>query len=63
MTLGGGTLPGTPVTFTFGGTYAGRNVPLMTIVAGTSPLGGGGSYAITLTTAGVGYISDSVFIT
>ena len=63
VTLGGGTLPGTPVTFTFGGTYAGRNVALMTIVAGTTPLGGGGSYNIALTTPGVGYISDSVFIT
>ncbi len=63
IALGGGTMPGTPVTITFQGNLAGRNVALMTVVAGTSPLSGGGSYSIALTTAGVGYISDSVFIT
>lgn len=63
VTCGGGGLPGTPVTITFTGNLAGRNVSLMT--ADGSGLTGGSSptAAIALTTAGVGYISDSVFIT
>lgn len=52
VTVAGGDLPGDPVTITFGGVYAGTDVPLMTVAAGTSPLSGGGSYAVALTTAG-----------
>jgi len=63
VTCGGGALPGTPVTITFTGNLAGRNVSLMTadgagLTGGSTP-----TAAIALTTAGVGYISDSVFIT
>jgi hypothetical protein len=48
----GGDLPDDPIVITFGGVYAGTDVPLITVAAGTSPLTGGGSYAVTLTTAG-----------
>jgi hypothetical protein len=51
----GGNLPTTPVVLTFSGTaFAGSSVPLMTVVAGTSPLSGGGSYGIVQTTPGTG---------
>jgi hypothetical protein len=51
----GGALPGTPVTLTYSGSaWAGSSVPLMTVLAGTSPLSGGGSYGIVQTTPGTG---------
>lgn len=51
VTCGGGALPGTPVTITFGGSLAGTDVPLATT---TSSLTGGSSPTVTiaLTTAG-----------
>lgn len=50
VTLGGGALPGTPVTVTFGGQYASSNVPMLVI--NSASLTGGGSYAVTQTTPG-----------
>lgn len=52
VTCGGGALPGTPVTITFGGRYAGRSMPLMTadgggLTGGTTP-----DAAVALTTQG-----------
>lgn len=52
VTTGGGTLPGTPVTVTFGGGFAGENVPQMTsdgalLTGGTTP-----AVAVTTTTSG-----------
>lgn len=63
VSCGGGALPGTPVTITFQGNLAGRNVSLIT--RGTNSLTGGTTpdASVALTTPGVGYISDSVFIT
>lgn len=53
ITAGGGALPSTPVTITFGGDLAGTNVPQMTASAsftgGTSP-----AVAVTTTTPGAG---------
>lgn len=54
VVLGGGNLPSTPVTITFAQNYAGFDVPLITVQAGTSPLTGGGSYGVVQTTAGAG---------
>lgn len=52
VTLGGGALPGTPVTITFGGKYASLDVPLISIddalLTGSTP-----AYTPTETTAGV----------
>ena len=62
VVLGGGALPGTPVTITFAQNYAGFDVPLMTVQAGTSPLTGGGSYGVVQTTAGAGG-PDAIFNT
>lgn len=50
ITVGGGAFPGTPLTFTFGGVYAGTNVPTITV---TDAVTGGGSIAMAQTTAGV----------
>lgn len=50
ITVGGGAFPGTPLTFTFSGSFAGTNVPLITV---TSSVTGGGSIAMSETTAGV----------
>lgn len=52
VVCGGGALPGTPVTITFGGRYAGRNMPLITadgssLTGGTTP-----AAAVALTTQG-----------
>lgn len=51
VTLGGGALPGTPVTITFGGQYASANVPLISIdgalLTGSTP-----AYTPTETTPG-----------
>jgi hypothetical protein len=52
VVVAGGDLPDDPITITFGGVYAGTNVPLITVAAGTSPLTGGGSYAVVQTTPG-----------
>lgn len=51
VTLGGGALPGTPVTVTFKLQWASQNVPLISINSGS--LTGGGSYVPTETTPGV----------
>lgn len=63
VSCGGGALPGSAVTITFQGNLAGRNVSLIT--RGTNSLTGGTApdASVALTTPGVGYISDSVFIT
>ena len=51
ITVGGGTLPGTPATFTFGGQYASADVPLI-VVNGASLTGSTPAYTMTQTTAG-----------
>jgi len=51
ITLGGGSLPGTPVTFTFGGQYASADVPLI-VVNGASLTGSTPAYTMTETTPG-----------
>lgn len=50
VTMGGGALPGTPATLTFGGQYASADVPL--IVINSASLTGGGSYGVAETTPG-----------
>jgi len=50
VVVGGGPLPGTPMTLTFGGIFAGKDVALVTI--DSSLLTGGGSYSPAQTTAG-----------
>jgi hypothetical protein len=50
ITVGGGAFPGTPLTFTFAGQFAARNVPLIAV---SSSVTGGGSIAMAQTTAGV----------
>jgi hypothetical protein len=50
VALGGGALPGTPVTVTFGGQYASADVPMLVI--NSASLTGGGSYDVAQTTAG-----------
>ena len=54
IVLSGGAMPTTPVVMTFAQVFAEENVPLVTVEAGTSPLSGGGSYGVTLTTPGYG---------
>lgn len=49
IAVGGGAFPGTPLTFTFTGVYAGTNVPTIAV---TSAVTGGGSIAMAQTTAG-----------
>lgn len=56
IVVGGGPLPGTPMTLTYGGIFAGRNVAQITV--GSGSLTGGGSYAPTTTTPGSDAISD-----
>lgn len=51
VTCGGGALPGTPVTITFGGSLAGTDVPLATT---TSSLTGGSSPTVTIATTTAG---------
>lgn len=51
VSVGGGALPGTPVTITFLKQWAGQNVPILTI--NSASLTGGGSYGVAETTPGV----------
>ena len=51
IVVGGGTLPGTPATFTFGGQYASADVPLI-VVNGASLTGSTPAYTMTETTPG-----------
>lgn len=53
ITLGGGALPGTPVTFTFAQQYASGNVPMI-VVDGTLLTGSTPAYTMTQTTPGAG---------
>lgn len=50
VTLGGGALPGTPVTVTFKLQWASQNVPML--IVDSASLTGGGSYEVTQTTPG-----------
>ena len=54
VVVSGGGLPTTPVVITFAAALASKNVPLITVEAGDTPLGGGGSYGVVLTTPGYG---------
>lgn len=55
--VGGGSLPGTPVTITYDGpNFAGRNIAQLTV--DSSALTGGGSYAVTTTTPGSDTVTD-----
>lgn len=58
VTCGGGALPGTPVTITFGGRLAGRRLPLITA---TNSLTGGTAPAITIATTTDGSPAEPVF--
>lgn len=58
VTCGGGALPGSAVTITFGGRYAGRRMPLITA---SSSLTGGTSPAITVATTTDGSPAEPVF--
>lgn len=58
VTCAGGALPGTPVTVTFAGRYAGKNVPQMTAASGSLTGGTTPTVTVSTTTAGGSTASD-----
>ncbi|MGC5033071.1 hypothetical protein [Micromonospora sp. DT229] len=58
VTTAGGQLPGTPVTVTFGGRFAGDNVPQMTAGSGSLTGGSTPTAAVTTSTGGAGGATD-----